>query len=145
MSPSALAVIISDGALMNTAPGRPDSAVRKAFATTSEIESGEQISVLSLVIGRNRLTVSMLWCRSFSRIELGILPPIATTGSPSDVAVARPVTMFEQPGPDVTNTTPAFDVMRPIPDAMNAGFCSWRRSLVLVLETSKVLEDFCVF
>ena len=54
----------------------------------------------------------------------GTLPPIATMGSPSDVAVAMPVTRFEHPGPEVTKTTPAFDVMRPIPAAMKAAFCS---------------------
>src|SRR6516225_9068640 len=57
---------------------------------------------------------------------MGTAPPIATTGSPSVVAVARPVTRLEQPGPDVTSTTPALPVMRPIPPAMNAAFFSCR-------------------
>ena len=52
--------MISTGALMNAAPGRPDSAVRKAFATTSGTEPVASISTLNFVIGRNRLTVSML-------------------------------------------------------------------------------------
>ena len=40
--------------------GRPDSAARKAFATISDTASGASISALNLVMGRNRLTVSML-------------------------------------------------------------------------------------
>ena len=44
---------------MNVAPGRPDSAVRNALATTSATESGASISALYLVIGRNKLTVSI--------------------------------------------------------------------------------------
>src|SRR5258708_16931989 len=52
-----------------------------------------------------------------------------TTGSPSEVAVANPVTRLELPGPEVTNATPAFPVMRPIPPAMNAAFCSCRQTI----------------
>jgi hypothetical protein len=59
-SPSALAYMISIGALMKAAPGRPDSAAWKAFATTSETEFGESISAENFMIGRNRSTVSIL-------------------------------------------------------------------------------------
>ena len=60
---------------MNAAPGLPDSAARKAFATTSETELGESISALNLVIGRNRFTVSIskLFCR-VSLIERNAIP-----------------------------------------------------------------------
>src|SRR5215510_8833295 len=58
-------------------PGRPDSAARKAFATISDTACGESISALNLVIGRNRLTVSILWWIGFSRLAMGTAPPIA--------------------------------------------------------------------
>src|SRR5262245_46861850 len=63
------------------------------------------------------------------RLERVTAPPTATTGSPSEFAVAKPVTRFEQPGPDVTNVTPALPVMRPIPPAMNAAFCLCRQTV----------------
>ena len=59
-SPVASPVMMSFGALMNAAPGRPDSAARKALATTSETEPAESISALNFVTGRKRLTVSIL-------------------------------------------------------------------------------------
>ena len=52
--------MMSFGALMNAAPGRPDSAARKAFVTTSETELAESISALNFVTGRKRFTVSIL-------------------------------------------------------------------------------------
>ncbi len=45
----------------------------------------------------------------------GTTPPSPTTGEPSDVAVAKPVTRFVVPGPDVTRQTPALPVRRPMP------------------------------
>src|SRR5215468_6645308 len=72
-------------------------------------------------------------------------PPIATTGSPSELAVAKPVTRFEQPGPEVTNATPALPVMRPIPPAMNAAFCSCRQTTVLILEFNNVSKTLSIF
>src|ERR1700716_4613290 len=71
-------------------------------------------------------------------------PPIATTGSPSEFAVARPVTRLEPPGPDVTRVTPALPVMRPMPPAMNAAFCSWRQTTVLILESNKVSKTLSI-
>ena len=68
-----------------------------------------------------------------------------TTGSPSDVAVAKPVTRFEQPGPEVTNVTPAFPVMRPMPLAMNAAFCSCRQTIVLIFESTSVSKTLSIF
>src|ERR1700747_1338363 len=68
-----------------------------------------------------------------------------TTRSPSDVAVAKPVPRFEQPGPEVTNATPAFPVMRPIPLAMNAAFCSCRQTTVLILESKSVSKTLSIF
>src|SRR5262249_55536841 len=76
---------------------------------------------------------------------MGTAPPRATTGSPSVFAVARPVTRLEQPGPDVTSTTPALPVMRPIPPAMNAAFCSCRQTTVLILESTSVSNTLSIF
>src|SRR5215472_989896 len=80
-----------------------------------------------------------------NRLERVTAPPIATTGSPSELAVAKPVTRFEQPGPEVTNATPALPVMRPIPPAMNAAFCSWRQTTVLILESNNVSKTLSIF
>src|SRR5262249_5851270 len=55
------------------------------------------------------------------------------------------VTRFEQPGPEVTNATPALPVIRPTPLAINAAFCSCRQTIVLIFEsrsTSKTLSIF---
>src|SRR5579871_6130566 len=68
-----------------------------------------------------------------------------TTGSPSDVAVAKPVTRLEQPGPEVTSATPAFPVMRPIPLAMKAAFCSCRQTMVLIFESTSVSNTLSTF
>src|ERR1700758_193527 len=68
-----------------------------------------------------------------------------TTGSPSEVAVAKPVTRLEQPGPEVTSATPAFPVMRPIPLAMKAAFCSCRQTMVLILESKSVSNTLSTF
>src|SRR5215831_14140756 len=75
---------------------------------------------------------------------VGTAPPIATRGSPSVVAVARPVTRLEQPGPEVTSTTPALPVMRPIPPAMNAAFCSCRQTTVLIVESKSVSNTLSI-
>src|SRR5215471_19333357 len=72
-------------------------------------------------------------------------PPIATTGSPSELAVAKPVTRLEQPGPEVTRATPALPVMRPIPPAMKAAFCSCRQTMVLILESTSVSNTLSIF
>src|SRR5262249_36975302 len=79
------------------------------------------------------------------RLERVTAPPTATTGSPSEFAVAKPVTRFEQPGPDVTNATPALPVIRPIPPAMNAAFCSCRQTTVLIFESNNVSKTLSIF
>src|ERR1700756_5006729 len=68
-----------------------------------------------------------------------------TTGSPSDVAVAKPVARFEQPGAEVTNATPDFPVIRPMPLAMNAAFCSCRQTMVLIFESSSTSKTLSIF
>src|SRR5215510_10863357 len=81
----------------------------------------------------------------FRRLAMGTAPPIATTGSPSVFAVARPVTRLEQPGPEVTRATPALPVMRPIPPAIKAAFCSCRQTTVLILEPKRESKTLSIF
>ncbi|HTS30002.1 MAG TPA: hypothetical protein VMH81_29225 [Bryobacteraceae bacterium] len=50
-------------------------------------------------------------------------------GSPSVVAVAAPVTRLPVPGPDVTRQTPGLPLKRTTAAAMNAAFCSCRRTI----------------
>jgi hypothetical protein len=75
-----------------TAPGRGELAARKAAAMTSGMASEVSTSTLDFVIGRNKETLSMLWCVFFNRMDRGTDPVIAITGSPSQLAVARAVT-----------------------------------------------------
>jgi hypothetical protein len=136
IGPRASAFMTSLGSPTKAAPGRPDSAARKAPAMISEVASTASISAAYLVTGRNIETTSMLWCVSLSRSATGTAPPSATTGLPSVLAVASPVARFEQPGPDVTSTTPALPVRRPSPPAMKVAFCSWRHTTVLIFEST---------
>ncbi len=55
-------------------------------------------------------------------------PVIATTGTESMKAVARPVTRLSAPGPLVANTTPGLPLARAYPSAMWAAPCSCRTS-----------------
>jgi hypothetical protein len=66
---------------------------------------------------------------------------IATMGS-LRIAVARPAT-FEQPDRSDQHD-PAFDVMRPIPDAMKAAFCSCRQTTVLIVESRSVSKTLSI-
>ena len=135
-APGAGAFMTSLGSPRKAVPGRPDSAARKAAAVASEIADGESISAAYLVMGRSNATVSMLWCACFSRSAIGTAPPSATTGSPSVLAVARPVARLETPGPEVTSTTPALPVSRPSPPAMKVAFCSCRQTTSLIFEST---------
>src|ERR1700733_2949537 len=106
------------GRLTKAAPGRSDSAARNAAESTSEVAAGESISAEYLVTGRHKPTESKVWCRDLRRSATATAPPKAAIGSPSEFAVARPVTRFDTPGPEVTSATPAFPVRRPMPPAI---------------------------
>src|SRR5579863_3309582 len=69
---------------------------------------------------------------------------MATIGSPSEFAVARHVTRLEQPGPEVTKATPALPVIRPMPPAMKAAFCSCRQTIVLIRESRSVSNTLSI-
>jgi hypothetical protein len=71
------------------------------------------------------------------RSSSGTSPPMASTGSPSEVAVARPVTRFVTPGPEVARQTPTLPVIRPMAWAMKAAFCSCRQSTSSIEESSR--------
>src|SRR5712664_755872 len=111
-------VITSIGRLTNAEPGRADSAARKAAESTSAVAAGESISAAYLVTGLHTLTESIVWCTDLRRFSTATAPPNATSGSPSELAVAKPVTKLETPGPDVAIATPALPVIRPMPPAM---------------------------
>ena len=70
------------------------------------------IRVLFLVMGLLIFTMSTSWKLSrpsWSRLTLAVM---ATIGMLSMFAVARPVTMFVAPGPEVVITTPVLPVER---------------------------------
>src|SRR3954454_19736855 len=54
-------VMTSIGRLTNAAPGRSDSAARKAADKTSAVAAGESISAEYFVTGLQRLTESRVW------------------------------------------------------------------------------------
>ena len=86
--------------------------------------SATSTSTLDLVKGAANPTLSILWWVCLSFIDRGTAPPRATTGSPSVVAVIRPVARFDTPGPEVAITTPGVPVSRPMQAAMKVAFCS---------------------
>ena len=55
-------------------------------------------------------------------------PAMTTSGTPSIIAVARPVTVLVAPGPEVTMAQPTRPVARAYPSAMWMPPCSWRGS-----------------
>ena len=67
---------------------------------------------LCFVIGRVMPQVSASWKASLPTAQVATWPVNATIGMPSMLAVARPVTMFVAPGPDVTMQTPGLPVAR---------------------------------
>jgi hypothetical protein len=98
-------------------------AARNALATASPAASGDWMVTLYLVTGFMIDTESIVWCVCLSASGWPTTPLMATIGSPSEVAVAAPVTRLEVPGPDVTKQTPGRPVRRPTAAAMNAAFC----------------------
>ena len=59
--------------------------------------------------------------------------------------MAKPVTKLETPGPEVAMATPALPVIRPMPPAMNAAFCSCRQTTVWILESTRALKTASIF
>lgn len=69
----------------------PEVAVRIAFVITSDSDSGSCTSALYLVEDLSNDALSILWCVKRNKSFLLTWPPIANTGSPSEVAVNKPV------------------------------------------------------
>ncbi|CSA96738.1 Uncharacterised protein [Vibrio cholerae] len=61
--------------------------------------------------------------------ELATWPVMATSGTESRKASAKPVTKLVAPGPDVAMHTATFCVERAIPIAAIAAPCSWRQRM----------------
>ena len=111
---------------MKLAPFLPEVAVRIAFVITSDNDSGSWTSALYLVDDFSNAALSTAWWVRRNKSFRLTWPPIANTGSPSEVAVNNPVVKLLTPGPLVTNATPGLPVKRPMPCAIIAAFCSWR-------------------
>jgi hypothetical protein len=90
----------------NTGPGRPLTAI--AMASRTELASSDTSCTrwLNLVIGRVMPMISVSWNASRPIIGRDTWPVIARIGELSMWAVARPVTKFVAPGPDVATHTP---------------------------------------
>ena len=113
-----------DSNVYTPAPRR-SNAIRNRLFEMATLDARRKKSALSL-LGQIELwhkpTESKVWCRDLRRSATATAPPKATIGSPSEFAVASPVTRFDTPGPDVTSATPAFPVKRPMPLAIKAAF-----------------------
>ena len=68
--------------------------------------------------------VSTSWKASRPIMLVATLPVIATIGTESRKAVARPVTRFVAPGPEVAMTTPGLPVALAYPSAACVAPCS---------------------
>ena len=73
-------------------------------------------------------TISVSWKASLPSSARGTLPVIATIGTESIIAVARPVTRLIAPGPDVAIATPTPLVARLNPSA------AWAATLLMANE-----------
>ena len=145
ISPGKSARPTSLGRPRNTAPGRPLSAARTALPNTSGRAWMVRADWAYLVTGFITSTPSRAWWVRLIRSSKGTSPPIANTGSPSEVAVTRPVTRLVTPGPEVTTHTPTLPVSRPKAWAMKTAFCSWRQSTSSIGESSRAMNRLSTF
>ena len=73
-------------------------------------------------------TVGVSWNASVPIMRRGTCPVIATIGTESSSASARPVTRFVAPGPEVAMQTPTRPVHLAYPSAAKTSPCSWRHN-----------------
>ena len=85
-----------------------------------------------MVIARETSTIGVSWKASVPMTPVGTWPVIATSGTLSSFASARPVTRFRAPGPEVAITTPGSPVTRAYPSAAKMPPCSWRGRIVRI-------------
>ena len=91
---------------MSTGPGRPVRAMWNASWMVGAMSSTRMIRYECLTTDMVEPMTSDSWKLSVPIAVDGTWPVIATTGTESMYAVARPVTRFSAPGPLVANTTP---------------------------------------
>ena len=90
------------GSTTTEAPPAGPLALRNALVATSGTLAVSLTSPVNFVIGVNMAAASIDWWVRLSRSARGTAPAVATMGSPSVVAVTRPVARFDAPGPEVT-------------------------------------------
>ena len=87
-------------------------------------------------MGRVTPVTSTSWKASEPRSRPTTWPVMATMGTESIMAVARPVTRLVAPGPEVASTTPTRPEARAKPSAMWQAPCSCRASTWWILEAA---------
>ncbi len=87
-------------------PGSPGARDLERLREASGTSSGSITTVAYFVTGNAIPTMSVSWKASLPSSARGTLPVIATIGTESIIAVARPVTRLIAPGPDVAMATP---------------------------------------
>ena len=98
---------------MWVAPGFSVCATLNALRTISGMMRPVLIWAFHLVTGRKVSTTSMCWCDSLCMRSSEAWPVMATTGAPSMLASATPVSRLVAPGPRVDRHTPALPLRRP--------------------------------
>ena len=86
--------------------------MKNASATISGSSSALCTRKLCFVTARQMPFMSASWKASVPIWLMGTWPVMHTIGTPSMLAVARPVMVFVAPGPDVTRHTPGLPVAR---------------------------------
>ena len=94
-------------------------------------------------MARQTSTIGVSWNASVPMTLVGTCPVMATIGSESSLASARPVTRFSAPGPEVAMTTPGLPVTRAYPSAAKIPPCSWRGRIVRILSRWRV-SAWCI-
>ena len=117
---------MSTGRSTSTGPGRPETAISKAPFSAAGSSSTERTRKLCFTAGRLLPKVSDSWKASVPMRWVATCPEIATRGTESMKAVASPVRMFVNPGPEVQMHTPGFPEARAYPSAAWAAACSCR-------------------
>ena len=85
------------------------------------------------MICRVTSTMGVSWKASVPIIARGTWPVMATSGTLSSIASARPVTRFVAPGPEVAMQTPTSPDVLANPWAAKISPCSWRHRMLRML------------
>ncbi len=121
----------------STGPGRPVPAISNAAAIAEGMSSALVTRKLCLVIGNVIPRMSASWKASVPMNAELTWPVMATIGTESMYASARPVTRFVAPGPEVAMQTPTLPVAIAYPSAACAAPCSWRTRMWRTLESNR--------